>query len=316
MASESVRDGSVYDILYADTRRLSSLLSQFSDDGIVTELTRGDESGHLNKASLSIKIISGDTASSGRETKSQKIDPQWLLPLIFLDEAQHLIERDIAQASIGSLVLIQGKLIVTDVRILQKLWSAPSAKKAILQQMRDAEKAAAVAAKATGEGEAQNRAARRAANKVAGKTADKANDSSEAELIMELLPLLPHSPQINIVSPDHVAWATIEPANVLGSVEDLMLKHGAKVAGSWAMVGILDGRPFEERVDDDFDEVINFDERIRIGMMQDSVWKLATELAFPARQALGRPFFFYGVTPLVIFREVEQPGSARRVIDG
>lgn len=301
MASESARDGSVYDILYADNRRLSSLLSQFSDDGIVTELARSDEEGSANKVGVNLKLVAGDTTSSGRETKTQKIDPQWLLPLLFLDEAQHLIERDIAQAAIGSLVLIQGKLIVTDVRILQKLWSTPGARKSILQQIRDAERAKALAL--ADEAAPPNRASRRAA-KIQNK---KSEEGGEAELIMELLPLLPHSPQINLVSPDHVAWATIDPANVFGSVEDLMLKHGAKVAGSWAMVGILDARPFEERDDEDYDEIVGFEDRLRIGMLQDSIWKLAAELAYPARQALGRPFTSYGMTPLVIFREIERP---------
>lgn len=314
MTSESAKADSVYDILYADTRRISSLLSQFTDNGIVTELTQSDETGHANKAGVSLKVISGDTSSSGVERKSQKIDPQWLLPLIFLDEAQHLIERDIAQAPIGSLVLIQGKLVVTDVRILQKLWSAPSAKKAILHQMREAERKSASGSE-DNQGE-QNRAARRAANKAAGKSSNQMSEVSEAELIMELLPLLPHSPQINIISPDHVAWATIEPSNFFGAVEDLMLKHGPKVAGSWAMVGILDGRPFEERIDDDYDEIISFDERLKMGMFQESIWKMATELAFPARQALGRPIFSYGMTPLVIFREIEQPGVSRLMVKG
>jgi hypothetical protein len=309
VASESARDGSVYDILYADNRRLSSLLSQFSDDGIVTELARSDEEGSANKVGVNLKLVAGDTTSSGRETKTQKIDPQWLLPLLFLDEAQDLIERDISQAAIGSLVLIQGKLIVTDVRILQKLWSAPGARKVILQQMRAAEKAGAETQ--SDEAPLPNRAARRAA-KVQNKIVE---TTGEAELIMELLPLLPHSPQINVVSPDHVAWATINPDNVFGSVEDLMLKHGSKVAGSWAMVGVLDARPFETREDEDYDDILGFEDKLRTGMLQDSIWKIAADLAFPARQALGRPFTSYGMTPLVIFREIERPAPGAEVTE-
>ena len=133
--------------------------------------------------------------------------------------------------------------------------------------------------------------------------------------MMELLPLLPHSPQVNIVGPEHVAWATIEPEYVFGSIEDLMLKHGAKVAGTWAMVGILDGRPFVERDDEDYDDIVNVDEQIRIGMWSENIWKIATNLAFPARQALGRPFGSYGITPLVIFRDLEQPAASTRVIE-
>lgn len=311
MAYESARDGSVYDIIYADVQRISSLLAQFSDDGLLVELTRAVETGRALRAGVNVKVVSADTTSSGRETKTEKIDPQWLLPLLFLDEAQHLIERDMSEASMGSLALIQGKLIVNDVRILQKLWSAPAAKKIIVQQIKDAEraKAQAVHAEASDQG---NRAARRLANKTSAKTPA---ESSDAELIIEMLPLLPHSPQVNVVSPDHVAWATINPEYMVGSVEDLMLKHGAKVAGSWSMVGIVDARPFEVRDDEDYDEIISAEEQVRIGMFTDSIWKVATELAFPARQALGRPILSYGMTPLVIFREIERPMPSTRVVE-
>ncbi len=74
------------------------------------------------------------------------------------------------------------------------------------------------------------------------------------------------------------------------------------------MVGILDGRPFEVHEDDDdydYDEILSFNDRLRTGMFLDNVWKVATDLATPIRQALGRPLFSYGMTPLIIFREVE-----------
>lgn len=113
MVSETAKSGSVFDILYADTGRLSSLLSQFADDGIVTELVRGSEESSATKVGVSIKLVSADGTETGRESATRKIDPKWLLPLLFLDSAQDMIQRDITGAAIGSLVLAQGRLVVT-----------------------------------------------------------------------------------------------------------------------------------------------------------------------------------------------------------
>ncbi len=301
MASESARDGSVYDFLYADTRRLSSFLSQFSDDGIVTELARITEETSSVKAAVSVKVVAGDSTQSGRESKTLKIDPQWLLPLLFLDQAADLIERDIAEAPIGSLVLIQGRMVVTDVRILQNMWAVPSSKKFLVASL------AGQQTPETDPTDAGNRASRRAAGKALPKKDPEL--PIEVEMAFELLPHLPHSPHISILGLEHTAWATVDPAYVVGTVEDLTLKHGAKIAGSWAMVGVLDARPFEasDDVDHDYDEILSFDEQVRLGMISDNIWKVATELQQGVRSMLGRPLLSYGVTPIVIFREIERP---------
>jgi hypothetical protein len=301
VASDGKTGGSIYDILYGDTRRLSSLISQFSQDGLVTELLRSAEDATSAQASLSIKVVKGGSSASGKTGKTQKIDPQWLLPLLFLDEAQDLIERDITKAAIGSLVLVTGRMIVADLRILQKLWSVPSTKKLMLHEARKAaQEVARQAAAATG-ASSPSRASRKANQKPV--------DTSEAEITMEMLPLLPHSPQVNIVTPEATAWSTIDPLYFVGAVEDLLLKHGAKLPGAWSMVGILDARPWEERDDDDYDDWLSVDDRIRIGGLTENIWKVAIDLAGPARQALGRPLFSYGVTPLIIFREIETPAT-------
>ena len=295
MASEEEKTGSVFDILYADTSRLSSLLSQFSDDGVVTELVRSAEDSESLSAGLSIKVIRGDKASSSKETSARKVDPKWLLPLLFLDAAKDVIQRDVTKAAIGSLVLCQGKLVVTDLRILQKLWTSPGVKRMILANMKESADQAEASAGA-------NRHEKRASAKSQKSTPA---GNTEAEILLDLLPFLPHSPQVNIVTADYAVWSTIDPLGLVGTVEDIMLKHGPKVAGSWSMVGVLDARPWEQREDEDYDDWLSFNEKLRIGAFQENVWKVASDIARPVRQALGRPTFSYGVTPLVIFREIE-----------
>jgi len=292
VVSDAKKADSVFDILYADTRRLSSLLSQFSDDGIVTEVVRGAEETSSSQIGISVKIVKADGTELGKSSVLTKIDPQWLLPLLFLDAAQGMIQRDIEAAPIGSLVLSQGKLIVTDLAMLKEMWKSEKARQYMLQKAAIDEEAGL------------NRHERRAAGKKGN-----AKEVTDAELAFELLPLLPHSPQINIIDGDRTVWASIDERYMNGSASDVMLKHGVKVAGSWSMVSVLDARPFEVRDDedayDDHDDILSFSERLAIGMTTDNLWKVANELAGPARQALGRPLLSYGVTPLIIFREIE-----------
>lgn len=47
----------------------------------------------------------------------------------------------------------------------------------------------------------------------------------------------------------------------MGQMSDLILKHGAKVAGQWSMLGILDAMPFDKG------EMLTGMEMIRTGMI-------------------------------------------------
>jgi hypothetical protein len=276
---------SVFDILYSDERRIASLLSQMGSEGILKELTRLTEVTSDASKGLDAKIIKVDTKGGERSSLTRTFDPRWLIPLLFLDEAKDRILRDISQASIGGLVIVTGRLIVTDVKLMQEVWKSPAMKKVVLASM----------VKAQDQEPDGNRHDRRNQNRTS-----KRRDTSEQEALLDLIPHMPHSPQVNIIQGDQAFWAAIDPENLVGSVQDLILKHGAKVAGEWSMVGVYDARPFS----DDDHGLLEAEDYISIGALQDSIWKMALELATPIRQALGRPFLSHGVTPLLIFREI------------
>ena len=117
---------------------------------------------------------------------------------------------------------------------------------------------------------------------------------------------LPHAPHVNILTEDEVVWSTVNPDYLVGGFGDLTLKHGAKIAGVWSMVGILDAKPFAASDDPhhDYDDILGYVEQVRVGAMQDNVWKIALSMARPTREAFGRPTTSFGATPLIIFREV------------
>lgn len=294
MASEATGSGSVFDILYADERRISSLLSQLNDEGVQTELTRSAEDTSTTNLELSVKVVRGGSTEVGRESKTVKVDASWLAPVLFLDAAQDRINRDIEKAAIGSLVIVTGKLVVNDLSLLKDMWSQPAVRRSVLNSVNQAKEADATIG--------MHRQQRRSAKPKA--------DNSQQEMLLEIMPLLPHTPQMHLITEDVAVWGTINPHHMVGTVGDLILKHGAKVPGSWSVVGILDGVPFELREEDDdyedHDDILSISDRIKMGMIGENVWKVGIDMAGPARQALGRPLNSYGITPLVVFREIER----------
>ncbi|WP_294325194.1 hypothetical protein [uncultured Sphingomonas sp.] len=287
MESEGKPEGSVFDILYADNRRISSILSQLSEDGIVTELSRINEASDTKNVEVNVKVVKVSGADTGKQTLNQKIDPRWLLPLLMLDEAQDMINVDLSEASIGSLALVSGRLFMTDLNLLKAMWDSSAMRKFMLKSMVPAEQPA---------NRQQARANRNA--KV---------DTSEQEALLEFMARMPHSIQANILTANDAIWSTLDPEWLVGPASDILLKHGSKVAGHWSMVGIVDVAPFEDRgLDADYDEFISPNEQARLGMFGDNVWKVATELGANVREALGRPVHAFGMTPLVIFREIER----------
>jgi hypothetical protein len=103
---------------------------------------------------------------------------------------------------------------------------------------------------------------------------------------------------MHIVTDDFAVWATAVEEALVAPISDLILKHGQKVVGRWSMLGILDALPFDQA------EMMSPLEAVRVGMTQESVSNVALQMAPSIRQALGRPLLSYGMTPLLVFREV------------
>lgn len=295
------RSRSVLDFLYNDSRRIGSYLSQF-EVGHLQQLTqsKGAERAKKENSDSNFKgsvpaIVTGElkygeqTSVAASENLVRVYDPLWSNARAFLDHLSEneLIQRDIAQAHIGQFVLVSGSLIVSDMHMLKDMWASPVVQgfiKASAEQAVDEPEAAAL-----------NRAQRRAAGK-SSKTQKSA--PSETDLTVALLQHLPHSGQMHIINDEFAVWGSAVEGAMVGLMSDLVLKHGAKIAGQWSMLGILDAYPFRE------DEMMTGIEMVRAGMTMENVSKVALQLAPAIRQALGRPLLSYGMTPLLVFREV------------
>lgn len=303
-ASKEVQDeaepDSVFDFLYHDSRRIASFLSQFDANGLLTGITQGDSVAKGAKRSKKVSI-GGDVPIMGGgslefeigpgETGSQSLerayDPFWSNARLFLDvlAERNLIQRDIPSARIGQFGLVSGSLIIADMKMLQSVWGLPGIQRVM---------AAAAQSDENAEQPTGNRQQRRSA--PSPNTKPKVPD--EIQMVMEILPHLPHSGHMHIVTDELAVWAAADEGSIVGSISDLVLKHGAKIAGQWNMLGIIDALPFE------VNEMLSAWEMIQVGMTGENITKAALNLAPYIRQALGRPLMSYGMTPLLVFREV------------
>lgn len=296
---------SVFDFLFHDSRRIGSFLAQFDENGLLTGLrqtdsaTKGTRRGFKVELGASTPITGGGNigfergpGESGAQAMERAYDPFWANAREFLDalEARNMIQRDIKSARIGQFVLVSGSLIISDLKMLQAIWPLPMVQKAMVAGAAEA----ANRGESATDGNRQQRLAQAAKDR---KSAPK-GVPDEIKMVMELLPHLPHSGQFHLVGDEFAVWAPASEDSLVGSMSDLLLKHGAKIGGTWNMLGILDALPYEE------DQNLTLMEMLQVGLMSDGIAKISMELPPLIRLALGRPVLSYGMTPLLVFREV------------
>lgn len=289
---EAEKGHSVYDFIYVDRDRISLLLSQLNNFGEITSISEGKEAGRSSGKSEDFEM-SGDVvvasgsgklgnSSSAHHGKSieRTYDPRWVNALNFLDEASDrgLIKRDLKNARIGEVVIVQGPLKIRDFGSLKDIWKLPSVKKAMEA--------------GSAQEPAGNRQKRRKASKQ--NTEHKKSNNPDLDMFLELIDILPHTTHA-IVGVADAAWGLLKAEGLLGSSSDFALKFGGSIPGHWAMVGLLEGLPGESEVPAD---ILNTTHLEQVGDA------LFMHLEPITRQLLGRPSSAYGVTPLIIMREV------------
>lgn len=286
---------SVYDFFYHDARRVGSYLAQFHVSGLPQSVkeTLGVEKTEVSRAggSATVKLpmvaqalgsFEDSVGSMRRDMAERQYDPYWTHAVALLThlDQKALIKRDLYEARIGQFVLLKGHLIVADLALLKPMWANPVTRAALLRS----ELATAEAmARANGTPEEQMQAVR-----------------DEVDLTFEVLPALPHSLQARLIVGDNGRlWCSLDEASLVGSAADTILKHGPNVSGEWYMLGVLDAYPYDPNATTEdgrpFIELVA--EIAGAGAAQ-----RALRLADAARNALGRPATYHGVTPILIFR--------------
>ena len=295
---------SVYDFLYHDARRVGSFLAQFDPSGHLTSLkqTEAAETGSSMRfgatAGASAVVAKGGASfddqrnAAQRETLERAYDPLWTNARALLDflAERDMICRDLTQARIGQFVLASGLLSVMDLTLWKGLWSLPAVQEVIKAGIGGL-------AQETSQTTAppKNRSERRALERGAQNGRPKTTMEHQFDAAMSMLGMLPHSVQARLLDTSGTTvWSSLSEENLVVSAPDLTLKHGVTVAGHWTMLGVLDALPEPNSVPDAAQALV----------AASAFGELMLHLTPAIRGLLGRPERDYGMTPLMIFREI------------
>lgn len=294
-------DKPVRDFLYHDARRIASFLAQFETYGLTQQIKSTESVGQARTTKTAIagalKVpfvgagkagVDTTTIDDERDSAERVYDPMWThaRELIAILENSHLIRRDIRDAQLGHFVLIKGHIIVLDISMMKDSWDKPSIKKKMMAGMK------------RNVPEIGNHRERKQAEANAKKALEE-----ETQFLVDIILMMLHSVQAHIIGDGFTAWCGLQPEFLVGSSSDLMLKHGAYIPGQWQLIGILDAVPDPESVVGPNGELSGVNAAVA-EYMTSNVAKLMAQLVPHGRNLLGRPTGAYGVTPLVVFREI------------
>ena len=245
--------------------RPSLLLANFGNDGILTGLTRESSSASGHGNGLDFKFVKMENKQDESSALTRTYDPQWLLPLLFLDKAHHKFQTDFQNASLGQLVLTIGQPLIVDTSLLQSLYGKPTLQQiAIKKALKQAEE-----------------------NEVEF-------NHDETMLLLDAVTETGPQIQMHFLSTGGCSWCTLRQDGLITPASELAMKHGAMVAGEWRFVGIKDADLGIGTPPDHISEILEHAPFTN---------EAATILA-GMRGMFGRAAHFYGVTPLLIFREI------------
>lgn len=299
---------SVFDFIYCDARRVASFLAQFDEMGTLDRIVHKESVSRTAKRGWGVTLGGGAsvlgtggqgqaafnvTPEAGASEVSERFyDPFWTNARTLLDylEEHSLLQRKMDDAALGQFVLIKGSVVLLDLGLLRGAWEKPSIQKLM---------------KAGLEGHSLpvgNRRERRAQQTQQG-----SGPLAETDALISFLSLLPHTLQIRLVSESGSFWSTLDEASVVGRASDMMLKHGAILGGEWNVLGILDAYPFDPayRTEDGQDIA-----DISASLAETGIGQMVARLAPALQPMMGRPSSAWGITPLLIFRDVSSQSGA------
>lgn len=278
MEQESQSTDSLYDFLYVDSDRASTLITQLYAPGVITSIKRISSEGEKSTKSggISIPVASGKLSVEDaiNQTQEKLFDASWALPINLLDKLSEseLIQNGIEGQKLGKLVLVRGKIRLFDISFFQK--SLPFVNQVMLNELKS---------KSSGNGK-----------KVRPEDVEIAPGMTFG-LMSHLLSVIPNTLQVDFMD-DHGnnIWMTIDRDNFTINSDDLSLKYGGGIPGEWFVLGLVDALPDSHYQDD---ESIEFPEH----PMKDGFKGMLSAI----QELAGRPPYSYGMTPLILFRKID-----------
>jgi len=267
---------SVYDFLYQDVRRVGSLLAQFDPSGHLQSIKHLDgysessESGKhlkptLNLAAVKIEGSADDKASESNSHSAERAyDPLWVNAISLLAYLQN-----------AGLM----KRHLNDARLGQIVLASGSLQVfdlAILQRLWP-----------------EPKLLQDVLTQLGVKDSSARQTPKKRTEILKLLSVMPHPVQAVLNTGEQTIWAVLNDLGLETPAASIFLKYGTQVEGEWKMLGILDAFPDSETGADPAKDTLG----------TNNLLDLMTRLN-PLARRLGRPATAYGMTPLLIFRQI------------
>ncbi|MFS7191010.1 hypothetical protein AB6864_00730 [Serratia proteamaculans] len=279
MGQESQAIDSLYDFLYVDRERASSLTAQLYGPGVVTTVkqitTDGDKSS--KGVGFDVKILKGKASVEEAISRTQErhFDASWSLPINLLDKLSEsgLIHRGLNGERLGSTVLVQGRMRIFDISMVQK--TMPFIGKLFQNDQPN----------------------------LPPKAKKKSNSNTDDILVApgitlgmvgDLLNVIPNTLQVDFIDDQsHTIWMTINKDYLTINPDDMALKYGGTIPGEWYVIGLIDALPMMSK--NESSPPVFPDNPLKNGLttMLDSIKDMA-----------GRDNNSYGMTPLIIFRKI------------
>lgn len=111
--------------------------------------------------------------------------------------------------------------------------------------------------------------------------------------IVGLMKSIPHAMHAHFLTTDGYLWAALEAQYLTVPASDIVLKYGGSLSGQWKVLFVLDSYPETGLSTASADSWA-------AGQATDGVFNAIRAI----RELIGRPFGWFGVTPLMIFREI------------
>lgn len=275
MEQESPTIDSLYDFLYVDKERASSLLTQLYAPGVVTSVKRvsSESEKTTNSGGFDLKLAKGNASidEAISQTQERLFDASWALPINLLDKLSEadLIKTGISAERLGNTVLIKGKIRFFDISFFQK--SLPFIGKMVMNEIPKGQR-----------------------NKL--KLEDlPVSDGLTFGMVDNLFDVIPNTLQVDFVD-DHGnnIWMTISKEYLTINPDDMVLKYGGVIPGEWFVIGLVDALPdYQNQYDLSYQQFP--DHPLKDGFK---------DMLKAIREMAGRSESSYGMTPLVVFRKI------------
>ncbi|WP_432700754.1 DUF6414 family protein [Kluyvera cryocrescens] len=279
MEQEQQSTDSLYDFLYVDNQRASSLLAQMYGPGVVTSIKHvtAETDKSLSDGGFDLKFVKSKIGveESINNTQEKSFDASWTLPINLLDKLaeNELIRTELNGERLGSTVLCKGKMRIFDISVFQK--SVP-----FLAKMMEMERPKLPPKAKTTKFNVEEQFI------APGVT---------FAMMKEVLNIVPNTLQVDFINEaNQLIWMTINRDYLTINPDDMVLKYGSNLPGEWYVIGFIDALP-------DTEEVMMDTLFFEPNPMKDGIHTMLSGI----KDLAGRSSNSYGMTPLVIFRKIQ-----------